>query len=155
MAWCCQAASHNHSHCWPRSLSPYGITRPQWVHIFCLNQITSKDLFTSCWWMMSYLTHWGWKMNICISKSTNIGWDNGFLPRRHPAIIWTNAGIFLIEPLGTKFSEILFEFHTFFLKKMHLKMSSTKWGPFCLGLDVNSYSCVDTWNINLIITLSN
>ena len=32
MAWCRQAPSHYLSHCWPRSLSPYGIARPQWVN---------------------------------------------------------------------------------------------------------------------------
>ena len=31
MAWCHQATSHNLSQCWPRSLSPYGVTRPQSV----------------------------------------------------------------------------------------------------------------------------
>ena len=31
MAWCRQATSHYLSQCWPRSLSPYGFTRPQWV----------------------------------------------------------------------------------------------------------------------------
>ena len=31
MAWCCQATSHCLSQCWPRSISPYGITRPQCV----------------------------------------------------------------------------------------------------------------------------
>ena len=31
MAWCRQTTSHYMSQCWPRSLSPYGITRPQWV----------------------------------------------------------------------------------------------------------------------------
>ena len=31
MAWCRQATSHYLSQCWPRSLSPYGVTRPQWV----------------------------------------------------------------------------------------------------------------------------
>ena len=31
MAWCCQATSHYLSQCWPRSLSPYDVTRPQWV----------------------------------------------------------------------------------------------------------------------------
>ena len=31
MAWCHQATSHYLSQCWPRSLAPYGITRPQWV----------------------------------------------------------------------------------------------------------------------------
>ena len=31
MAWCRQAISHYPSQCWPRSLSPYGVIRPQWV----------------------------------------------------------------------------------------------------------------------------
>ena len=31
MAWCHQATRHNLSQCWPRPLSPYGVTRPQWV----------------------------------------------------------------------------------------------------------------------------
>ena len=31
MAWCRQATSHYLSQCWPRSMSPYGVTRPQWV----------------------------------------------------------------------------------------------------------------------------
>ena len=31
MAWCHQATSHYLSQCWPRSLSPYGVTRSQWV----------------------------------------------------------------------------------------------------------------------------
>ena len=31
MAWCHQATSHYLSQCWLRSLSPYGVTRPQWV----------------------------------------------------------------------------------------------------------------------------
>ena len=32
MAWCCQATSHYLSQCWPRSLWPYGVTRPLWVN---------------------------------------------------------------------------------------------------------------------------
>ena len=31
MAWCRQAKSHYLNQCWPRSLPPYGIIRPQWV----------------------------------------------------------------------------------------------------------------------------
>ena len=31
MAWCHQVTSHYLSQCWPRSLLPYGVTRPQWV----------------------------------------------------------------------------------------------------------------------------
>ena len=32
MAWCRQATSHYLNQCWPRSLSPYGVTKPQWVN---------------------------------------------------------------------------------------------------------------------------
>ena len=32
MAWCRQATSHYLSQCWPRSMSPYGVIRPQWAH---------------------------------------------------------------------------------------------------------------------------
>ena len=82
------------------------------------------------------LTHWGRVTRICVGNLTTIGPDNGLSPGRRQAIIWTNAVILLIEPLGTNFSEILIEMHTFSIKKMHLKMSSAKWCPFCLGLNV-------------------
>ena len=51
-------------------------------------------------------------------------------PRRRQAIIWTNAGILLIGPIGTNFSEILIEIQTFPINKMHMEMLSVKWGPF-------------------------
>ena len=41
---------------------------------------------------------------ICVGKLTIIGSDNGLLPGRRQAIIWTNDGILLIPPLGTNFS---------------------------------------------------
>ena len=73
----------------------------------------------------------------CVDKLTIIGSDNGLSPGRRQAIIWTNAGILLIGPLGTNSSEILIGIETFSFKKMHLKMSSAKWRPFCLGLSVS------------------
>ena len=76
------------------------------------------------------LTHWGRVTHICVGKLTIIGSDNGLSPVRRQAIIWTNAGILLIRPLGTNFSEILIGIQTFSFKKMHLKMSSAKWRPF-------------------------
>ena len=51
--------------------------------------------------------------HICISKIIIIGSDNGLSPDRWQAIIWTSAGILLIGPLGTNFSEILMEFKYF------------------------------------------
>ena len=44
MAWCRQAASHYLSQCCPRSLSPYGVTRPQWVNELGHNWLGSKPL---------------------------------------------------------------------------------------------------------------
>ena len=82
------------------------------------------------------LTHWGWVTHIYISNLTIIGSDNGLSPCRHQAIIWTSAGILLIGPSGTNFSGILIEIHTFSFKKIHLKMPSGKWLPFCLSLNV-------------------
>ena len=70
------------------------------------------------------LTHWGPVTHVCANKLTSIGSD----------IIWTNAGILIYGPTVTNFSEIWIEIHTF--KNMHLKMSSGKWRPFCLGLNV-------------------
>ena len=46
----------------------------------------------------------------------------------------------LIETLGTNFSEILILIHKVPFKKMHLKMSSGKWRPFCLGHNVLNIS---------------
>ena len=53
------------------------------------------------------LTHWGQVTHICFSKLTIFGSDNGLLPGRRQAIIWTNAGILAIRTLGTNFGEIL------------------------------------------------
>ena len=83
--------------------------------------------------------------HICVSKQTSIGSDNGLSPGRRQAIIWTNAGILLIGPLGTSFSKISIEIHILSFKKMHLKISSRKWRPFCLGLNVLNISVIQWW----------
>ena len=82
------------------------------------------------------LTQWGRVTHICVSNPSIIGSDNGLSPSRHQAIIWTNAGILLIRPSGTNFSEISIEIHIFSFTKMHFKWSSGKWRPFCHGLNV-------------------
>ena len=49
IAWCRQATSHYPSQCWPGSLSPNGITKPQWVkkRVLFRNQLS--------WWSV-----WQW-----------------------------------------------------------------------------------------------
>ena len=82
------------------------------------------------------LTHWGRVTHICVSNLTTIGSNNGLAPGRRQAVIRTNAGISLSEPLGTSFNEIVIEIHIFSFKKIHFKTSSGKWQLFCLGLNV-------------------
>ena len=73
--------------------------------------------------------------HICVSILASIVSNNGLSPGRRQAIIGKNAGLLLIGSLGTNFSEILIEIHTFSFMKMHFKMSSGKWRPFCLDLN--------------------
>ena len=84
MAWCRQATSHYLNQCWPRSLAPYGITRPQWVN-------SSPP-------SAAYMHQW--------TESTLDGSGNGLLPVRCQAITWTNASLLSIGPFETNFSEI-------------------------------------------------
>ena len=58
-----------------------------------------------------------------------------------------------IGPLGTNFSENSTEFLTFSLTKMRLKVSSAKWWPLCLGLNVsNCFSQYDESVYGIVIT---
>ena len=73
------------------------------------------------------LTHWGRVTHICVGNLTIIGSDNGLSPGRCQAIIWTNAGILLIGPLGTNFSEILIDIDTFSFKKITWDDENVVW----------------------------
>ena len=123
-------AFHSHDHC-------------IWTNIyFFLNKFECFSVFTC-------LTHCGQVMHICVSKLTNIGSDNGLSPGRRQAIISINGGILLDRPLVTNFCEILIEIRIFSFKKMHSKMLSGKWRPFCPGLNVLSkvwWTCNATYN---------
>ena len=111
--------------------------------MICFNMIKYISIMTHiafiwlvCPHTSGYLTHWGRVMHICIGKLTIIGPDNGLSPGRRQAIIWTNAAILLIGPLGTNLSEFLNEIQTFPLKRIRLKMLSAKCCLFHLGLNV-------------------
>ena len=94
------------------------------------------------------LTHWGRVIHVCVSKSTIIGSDKGLSPGWWQAIIWTNIWILSIPTLETNSSETLGKSRTFSFRKMHLQMSSVKWQPFCLGLNVLIYHYWDPFVYN-------
>ena len=66
--------------------------------------------------------------SFCVSLNVSPVWRQ--------AIIWTNAAVLSIRPQGTYFSEISFKNQKFSFKEMLLKMSSAKWQPFFLSLNV-------------------
>ena len=70
--------------------------------------------------------------HICVGNLTIIGSGKGLSLGRCLAIIWTNARISLTGHWGTNFNRNSY----MFIKKIHSKMSSPKWPPFCLGLNV-------------------
>ena len=134
---------------------PYPINVSMWVFISVLLDIVlSIDccyyqlwLMNCCVWLLSvskcllfqaynfewFWTHFGWVKHVCVDNLTIIGSDNGLAPTcsRQLAIIWTNAGILLIGPLGINFREI-------FIKTKHFHSEnafenvflSAKWQPF-------------------------
>ena len=79
----------------------------------------------------------------CVSKLNIIGSNNDLSPGQRQVIIWTNAGILLICPLRTKFSEMLIEIHAFLFKK------NTCENVVCKMVDILSRPpCVNTKNNN-------
>ena len=89
MAWCLQATSHYLNHCWLRSISPYGITRPQWVKltVYTPNLALTTNLevsfvnilentghvmvvldYISCLYHLSVLLTFGLVANYCLIK---------------------------------------------------------------------------------------
>ena len=108
-----------------------------------VNQVTATDrlIVNGRRTKVQVLTHWGRVTHICVAKLTIIGSDNGFSPGRRQAIIWTNAGILLIRPLETNFSEIFIGIQTFSFKKKLIWKCRLPNGAICLGLNVLTH-----WN---------
>ena len=89
------------------------------------------------------LTHWSRVTHICVGKLTIAGSaPSHYLNQCWNIVNWT---------LGTNFSEILIEINTFSFKKMHLKISSRRWRPFCLGLNVLNHYWVNVSHMQLHI----
>ena len=122
---------------WVFPLSTFGKTLLllSWIYPYCIVSFVLLFVFCLNIVIILFPTNWGRVTHICVSKLTGIGSDNGLSPGRRQAIIWTNAVILLIRTLGTNFSEILSEIHSFSFSKMHLKMLFATWRLFGLGLN--------------------
>ena len=92
-------------------------------------------------------------MCIWVSKLNFIVSCHGLSPGCSQAIFWTNAGIFFMQPIET---------NTFAFKNMHFE-KSTKWRPFCFGLNVwicillsweRPWALHDDWHTKIQVTMT-
>ena len=65
--------------------------------------------------------------------------DNGLSPHWRQAIIWTNARLLLIGPLGTTFNENWIKIQQFSFKKMHWKMCTILSRSQCANCHVTMF----------------
>ena len=100
--------AHYLSQWWPSSLTYLCNTRLQSVYQINQGGWLQAANINNTWYPT--LTHWDRVTHICVGKLTIIGSDIGLSPGRRQTIIWTNAGILLIRPLETNFSDILIGF---------------------------------------------
>ena len=101
------------NHPCPRYLFLYAIIHVYWDAFRCINSSPSSAAYVHQW------------------TGSTLDQVLGLSPVRRQAITWTNADLLSIRPLGTNFSEILIEIQNFSFTKIHLKVSSVKWWPFC------------------------
>ena len=113
----------NYNHAWTLCSSLWYFLSLLWSKYACF---TFKINFINI--CNSGLTYWGRVTNICI---TNLGhrwfriWPVACSVPAKPLSL-----LLPVSPLGTNFSQILFEFQIFPFKKMHFEMSSECIGHF-------------------------
>ena len=120
------------SHCRDKTISQSPYRR---------NGISNTGKMASLYWMGALVfqtncsdsAHWRRVMHICVSRLDIIGSDKGLSPGRHQAIIWTNAGIFLIWALGTNFSQIRYFHYRKCIWKSCWKMAAILSRPQCVN----------------------
>ena len=113
IAWCHQATSHYLRQCWPRSVSPNGITRPQWVKAHVSNYIQEHFLW-NCY-QVNDTGHLWWKNQHWLRS-----WLDGI---RHQAITWATVDP---DPYGVTRPQ-----HVNLQKTPHTSLMGQVWAIFC------------------------
>ena len=92
MAWCHQATSHYLSQCWPRSLSPYGVTWPQWVgslvQVMACQQLGADSLSES----MMIFTHR--ELSNMAINTVSLVYDVAIICHQVRCICWGHPSLF-------------------------------------------------------------
>ena len=114
MAWCRQATRHYLSQCFPRSLSPYGVTRPKWVKFMShvcetafiwMQQSTFHDMST----LVQVIAWYHRASNHCLSQ---LGWHRFMSPNNWITEIraWINKYVhdFLYDVIIHSFTNFIY-----------------------------------------------
>ena len=89
MAWCRRATNHYLSPCWPRSLPPYGVTRPQWVkYDITLQMFTSKYHFTDLLAKYQQIAEIARLRNISMTSHNTIALQQTPIPTTACEVLW-------------------------------------------------------------------
>ena len=108
-------------------------------------------------WCPDALFNWGRVTHIYDGNRNIIDSDSGLSPGQHQAIIYTNADILLIGPLGTDFSEIVLLIYTFSFKKIHFvyEMAAILSRPPCVHQMFTNNVTVLLYKVNLVVCAYN
>ena len=142
MAWCRQATSHCLSQCWPRSLSPYGVIRPQWVNTarlygvgkYANHQVTVAYVCGTGTTSIATRDRWRHRTQTIACKLKGV-----IMSRRLPSHYRSQCWLFVSWAIGKKLPWNLNQNTKLFWMKMHCK--------FCLH-NVHHFrdSSVSLWN---------
>ena len=99
MDWCRQAKSHYMSQSWPRSMSPNGVTRPQWVNITHWGLSQLADILQAVFW---HAVSWQicWYIVFCFKFHWRLfqGTSNSPLVQ---VLVWCNCGVVIGVNIGS------------------------------------------------------
>ena len=137
----------HHGCWWPGNTMSQGISSHGWIH---WGRVTYHQSIQNC--IMFLPLEQYQEVYVCVGDFTIIGWINGLSPGRRQAIIWTNAGILLIGPIGTNFDEIFFEIQVFLqeneFENVLCDMVAILSRPSCVKLVLQEYFSFSTRRFN-------
>ena len=138
MAWCRQAASHYLSQCCPRSLSPYGVTRPQWVKCCVWYQIVMQM------WISRIPGHSNHFLFFMISRSQRLVFEPLRAPRMS-AVVHNNCNVtdFVRQTSSIYLPDIARIPNNSILRILRWR----NWPEICILLYVLNLSKLNAWRI--------
>ena len=145
MACCHQGMNHFLSQCWPRSVLPFGITRPWWVNSF-------RPGDTICWQKSCH--HWfrWWLVTSqlpsqCLNQTYNVNWTSRNL------LLWTCTQNYILFCCENSFKNV-WKTTLLTIEAKWCRYASVKWVIIGAGNDMLAiqYQAI-TWPMLIYCTI--